>query len=254
MNANDTLIIENLSHAFDGNDGESISVLDKISLKVPHGKIVSIIGPSGCGKSTLLDCISGLITPNEGTICYKGNSFVGKHEISYMTQSAAMLPWRKIIDNLTLPMEIQKVPLSSARKEAMSLLEEFNLEKWADYYPHTLSGGMLQRVSLLRAYLSKKEIMVLDEPFSKLDALTKLQIQEWFLRVWQKHKKTVIFVTHDIEEALIISDSIYVFSKRPAHILKIIKIPFVRPRTIALSANKDYLKLKTQLLQMFVGD
>lgn len=235
-----SLVIKNLSKTFENHKQGKVSVLQNVSLDVDGGEIVSIVGPSGCGKSTLLDCIAGLEQPTNGTIQAAA--------LSYMTQDTCMFPWRTILQNIALPLEIQGISPSSASKKAQSLLQTFHLEKWAQYYPGMLSGGMLQRASLMRAYISNKKLLLLDEPFGKLDALTKLQAQQWFLHTITKKKISVLFVTHDIDEAIFISDRIYVVSARPGKIKAEFHITLPRPRKTSVMTSVAFTNAKKQIL------
>lgn len=219
-------------------------------MTIKKGELVSVIGPSGCGKSTLLDCIAGLAVVDSGEIFLDNNAILKKRgEVAYMFQDDVMFPWLSVLDNVIIPLEINGIKKSMARKEALSHLKLFGLEKFASFYPFQLSGGMRERASLLRTYLCKKDVMLLDEPFSKLDALTRMKMQEWFLDILQKKQKTVLFVTHDVDEAIFLSDRIYILSKRPGKVLKEIAIPFKRPRSIDISTDKDFVSIKKQILK-----
>ncbi len=233
------LIVKNLSKSF---QDSKLKVLDDISLTVEAGELVSIIGPSGCGKSTLLDCIADITEYDSGEISIKGGS-------AYMFQDDVMFPWRSIIDNVILPLEISGMKKAEARNEADGYLKDFGLETFAKYYPFMLSGGMRERAALLRTYLCKKELLLLDEPFSKLDALTRLKMQLWFLKTLQKQKKAVLFVTHDIDEAIFLSDRIYILSLRPAKIIAEIHVPIKKPRSADFLTSSKFVTLKKQIMK-----
>lgn len=235
------LKINNLSKIF---PESNLQVIDNISLTVNRGEFVSIIGPSGCGKSTVLDCIAGL-TSFDGDISIAGGA-------AYMFQDDVMFPWRSVLDNIVLPLEVAGMQKEKAHAEARQLLEVFGLEKFTSFYPHQLSGGMRERASLLRTYLSKKELMLLDEPFSKLDALTRQKMQQWFLQVLEKQKKTVLFVTHDIDEAIFLSDRILVCSQRPGKILSEIPVQLNKPRTLTVTTQKNFISIKKKVLQILL--
>ena len=237
------LIIKNLSKTFNDQRGGLLNVLQDISLVLEGGEIISILGPSGCGKSTLLDCAAGLTIPDYGSITTSS-------EVSYMTQNTCMFPWRTIIENVRLPLEIQGFLPSVASKRAEQLLVDFQMEQWADYFPDMLSGGMLQRISLLRAHIGNKKIMLLDEPFGKLDALTKIQVQQWFLEIMQKTNTSVLFVTHDIDEAIFISDRIFVLSAQPGKIKAEIVVSFARPRTIDMMTTIVFATFKRKIVKI----
>lgn len=217
MNTKKKLTIQKISKTF---SAANLEVLKDVSLFVRTGEFVSILGPSGCGKSTLLDCIAGLASTDNGDIILDNKSILHKNgKVAYMMQDDNLFPWRTILDNVIVPLEIAGVKKREARRQTQKILNIFGLEKFASFYPFMLSGGMRQRASLLRTYLCQKDVLLLDEPFAKLDALTRKQMQEWFLSIWRKDKRSVLFVTHDIDEAILLSDKIYVMSKRPGSIL-----------------------------------
>lgn len=228
-----------------------LPVLKDISLTVERGEFVSLLGPSGSGKSTLFHLIGGLLTPDQGHIYMDGEDVTGtRGRISYMPQQPALFPWRTTLDNVLLGQENApdsvKGPRREAREEARRRLDEVGLGKFADAYPHTLSGGMQQRAAFLRAMLSPQELMLLDEPFSALDELTRADMQQWLLQMWERNRRSVLFITHSIEEALLLSDRIYVLSARPASVLQVVDVPFARPRG-DITADKDFVELKHEL-------
>lgn len=224
------LTLQKISKTF---SAANLKVLKDVSLFVHAGEFVSVLGPSGCGKSTLLDCIAGLASPDKGDILLDNKSILHKHgKVAYMMQDDNLFPWRTILDNCVVPLEITGVKKEEARGKARKILHIFGLEKFALFYPFMLSGGMRQRASLLRTYLCQKDVLLLDEPFARLDALTRKQMQKWFLGIWQKDKRSVLFVTHDIDEAILLSDRIYVMSKRPGTILAEIPVKHKSPNNI----------------------
>lgn len=225
-------------------------VLNHVSLKVEQQEFVSIVGPSGCGKSTLFHMIGGLVKPDAGTIRMNGKVVTGQRgEISYMPQQPALFPWRTIEDNVLLAGEIKGTLRDGAREEARHWLAKVGLSGFENAYPHMLSGGMQQRVAFLRALLAPQELMLLDEPFSALDALTRSEMQRWLLELWEENRRSVLFITHNIEEALMLSNRIYVFSGRPGSILHTVDVPFPRPRRDEITDEPEFLKLKRQLSQ-----
>jgi ABC-type nitrate/sulfonate/bicarbonate transport system ATPase subunit len=234
------LQIKNLSKSF---KDSHLKVLDGISLHVRKGELVSVIGPSGCGKSTLLDCIAGLMTPDSGHIQKEDTP-------AYMFQDDVMFPWRNVLDNVALPLEIKGMKIEEAQKKAGELLKMFGLEKFVSYYPFQLSGGMRERASLLRTYLCQKEIMLLDEPFSKLDALTRIRTQQWFLEILHTKQKAVLFVTHDVDEAIFLADRIYVLSQRPSKVIKELVVPFRKRSAASISTSKEFVALKKQIIHV----
>ncbi len=226
------------------------NVLNNVSLKVEQQEFISIVGPSGCGKSTLFHMIGGLVNPDAGTIRMNGKVVTGQRgEISYMPQQPALFPWRTIEDNVLLAGEIKGALRDGAREEARQWLAKVGLSGFEQAYPHMLSGGMQQRAAFLRALLAPQELMLLDEPFSALDALTRSEMQRWLLELWEENRRSVLFITHNIEEALLLSNRIYVFSGRPGSILHTVDVPFPRPRRDEITDSPKFLKLKRQLSQ-----
>ncbi|AIQ15613.1 hypothetical protein H70357_02035 [Paenibacillus sp. FSL H7-0357] len=225
-------------------------VLDNVSLTVQPQEFVSIVGPSGCGKSTLFHIIGGLELPDAGTVSMNGNLVTGQRgEISYMPQQPALFPWRSIEDNVLLAGELKGAPQAAARETARHWLAKVGLSGFERAYPHMLSGGMQQRAAFLRALLAPQELMLLDEPFSALDALTRSEMQRWLLELWEENRRSVLFITHNIEEALLLSSRIYVFSGRPGSVLHTVDVPFPRPRREEIADSPEFLQLKRQLSQ-----
>jgi ABC-type nitrate/sulfonate/bicarbonate transport system ATPase subunit len=223
-------------------------VLDNITLKVDKGEFVSIIGPSGCGKSTLFQLIGGLMTPDSGDIFLDGRNITGQSgHISYMPQHNTLFPWRTVEENAILALEIAGEPRRQALRTAREWLERLGLERYAKEYPHALSGGMQQRVAFLRALISPQELMCLDEPFGALDALTRHDMQQWLLDIWERHRRTVLFITHSIEEAILLSDRIYVLSNKPASVVREFAVPFARPRSERLLEEQQFVRLRTEI-------
>lgn len=250
MKRQDKLIISRLNKSFDDSTKKSIQVLNNIDLHISAGELVALIGPSGCGKTTLLDCIAGLLTYDSGSIVVDEYHVTrGKHCVSYMMQYDGLLPWQTVIDNVMLPLVIKGIDKKFAKKRAQKLLKQFGLSAFETYYPDKLSGGMRQRVALARTYLVDHDVMLMDEPFSRLDALTKLTMQQWFLNILEKHKKTVLFVTHDIDEAIFLADRIYVMSPRPGSILAEHKISLTRPRKSDAPTTLQFISIKKKLME-----
>ncbi|SEU24013.1 ABC-type nitrate/sulfonate/bicarbonate transport system, ATPase component [Paenibacillus sp. NFR01] len=226
------------------------AVLDNVSLTVQPQEFVSIVGPSGCGKSTLFHIIGGLTAPDSGTVRMNGVDVTGKRgEISYMPQQPALFPWRTIEDNVLLALELKDNPRGAARETARGWLAKIGLGGFERAYPHMLSGGMQQRAAFLRALLAPQELMLLDEPFSALDALTRSEMQRWLLELWEENRRSVLFITHNIEEALLLSSRIYVFSGRPGSVLQTVDVPFPRPRREEIADEPEFIRLKRQLSQ-----
>ncbi|VTR61491.1 ABC-type sulfate/molybdate transport systems, ATPase component [Actinobacillus pleuropneumoniae] len=225
-----------------------VHVLDGLSLQVQPGEFVSLIGPSGSGKSTLFHIIGGLTAPDAGSVLMDGQDVTGeKGRIAYMPQQPALFPWRTVEDNVLLPEELRGASKTAARENARSWMERAGLAGFEKAYPHTLSGGMQQRAAFLRALMSPQEVMCLDEPFSALDALTRSDMQRWLLDIWEDTRRSVLMITHHIEEALLLSDSIYILSARPGTILKRVEVPFPRPRREDILNDPSFISLKTEI-------
>ncbi|UFJ40252.1 ABC transporter ATP-binding protein [Brevibacillus humidisoli] len=245
------LAIRGISKTFPGKGVSRVRALQDISLSVRQGEFVSLIGPSGSGKSSLLDIIAGLSLPDAGDVLIDGRSKAGERgHVSYMPQRDVLFPWRTILDNVIVPLQIQGVEKKQAREEATRLLPVFGLEQFAASYPHMLSGGMRQRAAFLRTYLCKKELILLDEPFGSLDALTRMQMQQWLLGIWQQFRHSVLLVTHDVDEAILLSDRIYLLSARPGEIVAEVDVPLPRPREPVITTDPAFLSIKSRLLQL----
>ena len=229
--------------------GRTISVLENVDLHAGDGELVSIIGPSGCGKSTLLNVIAGLEEPATGAIYLNGRQ-AGKRlgAVGYMQQKDLLLPWRNVIDNAILGLELQGVARDVARARARELTERFGLKGFEKEPPYVLSGGMRQRTSFLRTVLADQDVFLLDEPFGALDALNRLQLQEWLLGLWESLGKTIVLVTHDVDEAIFLSDRIYVMTARPGRIKQVVSVELPRPRSQDVVTEPAFVALKAALL------
>jgi ABC-type nitrate/sulfonate/bicarbonate transport system ATPase subunit len=198
---------------------QGTKIIDDINIEVKRGELVSLLGQSGVGKTTLFQILSGLERPDEGAVILDGKDITGiPGQMSYMQQKDLLLPFEKIIDNVSIPLKLAGVPKKEARNKAFSYFDEFGLLGCEQKYPSQLSGGMRQRAAFLRAYLFSGELMLLDEPTSALDAVTKASIQQWFLKMISDHKTTALFITHDVNEAILLSDRIYLMSGTPGRI------------------------------------
>lgn len=208
-----------------------LRVLDDISLDVKPGEFVSIVGPSGAGKSTILKILTGAAKADNGDIFFEGSLLKPTaRPFAFMPQRDALMPWRRVIDNMTLGLEVQGVSRKQARARVQPLITEFGLSGFERHYPSALSGGMRQRAALLRTVVQERPMLLLDEPFGALDALTRNRMQLWLEDMWLRHRWTAMLVTHDIREAVMLSDRIYVLSPRPAKVAQVIDIPLSRPR------------------------
>ncbi len=241
--------VESVSKSFDV-DGRRQLVLDDIKLTVGEGEFVSIIGPSGCGKSTLLNIVAGLDSADSGTTSVEGtqgSSSLG--QVGYMQQKDLLLPWRTVLDNTILGLELAGVPKRQARSRALELTETFGLDGFEGQYPYALSGGMRQRAAFLRTMLMDQEVILLDEPFGALDALTRVQMQEWLLQLWDSLRKTIVLITHDMDEAILLSDRVYVLTPRPGRIATILEVDLPRPRSYEQVTEPAFSRLKSRLLK-----
>ncbi len=232
-------------------DAPSVTAVQGLSLTVPPGLFVTVIGPSGCGKSTLFGLLAGLITPIAGGVTVHGQSVIGTPgSVGYMPQRDLLLPWRTVLQNVTLGPELaRRGGMQAARAQARERLPTFGLEGFADVYPTALSGGMRQRAALLRTVLMERDVLLLDEPFGALDALTRAALQEWLLGVWAAEGQTVLFITHDVDEAVFLADRVVVMTPRPGHVRTEIAVSLPRPRTHAdLVVDPTFSALKADVL------
>jgi ABC-type nitrate/sulfonate/bicarbonate transport system ATPase subunit len=230
-------------------NGNVLPVLRDVDLSVYEGEFVSLIGPSGCGKSTILNVVAGLEEPTEGEIRTDGQKAARRlGAIGYMHQKDLLLPWRTVLDNAILGLELQGEPRSQARERALELMDSFGLKGFEKSYPYLLSGGMRQRVAFLRTVLADHEIILLDEPFGALDALTRANMQEWLLQLWESWGKTVVLVTHDVEEAVLLSDRVYVFTARPGRVKMVLSVDLPRPRRYEMVTEEAFVKMKAKVI------
>lgn len=230
-------------------DGRVVQALAGVDLYVRAGEFVTIIGPSGCGKSTLFHIIAGLQEPDAGVISFDGvvvKCRVGRS--SYMPQKDLLLPWRRLLDNVVLSQEVAGIPRARAYAEARALLPLFDLEGFERSYPSELSGGMRQRAALLRTFMGHQDLMLLDEPFGALDALTRVDLRNWLVGVWERFRQTILFVTHDVEEAVFLADRVYVMTQRPGKIKDEVEIPLPRPREPGVVNTREFVRLREHLL------
>lgn len=230
-------------------DHENFDIIDDLSFQVENGAFVSIIGISGCGKSTIFKLTNGLLRHRKGNILLDGKDIASlKAAAGYMPQKDLLFPWRTIEKNLCLPMEIAKVPAADQKQRAADMLKEVGLSDYAQKYPKDLSGGMRQRISFARTLLTDADLLLLDEPFSALDALTRINMQEWLLKQWQHLNKTILFITHDVEEAIFMSKKIYLVKQTPIHELEVIDVPMDYPRSRDFMTKPAIVELKEYLI------
>lgn len=225
-------------------------VLQDIDLDITEGEFVSILGPSGSGKSTLFHVIGGLLKPDQGSIFLNDQDITGKRGfISYMPQHHALFPWRTVLQNVLLGQELQG---NQDQQKALDMIQKAGLAGYEHSLPDALSGGMKQRASFIRALLSPQPLILLDEPFSALDDFTRQDMQQWLQDTWMEYKRTILFITHNIEEALFLSDRIVILSTKPASVIKQFKVPFERPRTEKLVLSNEFLEWKRMVAEHIV--
>ncbi len=240
------LEVKNVSKSFDGN-----RVLNDISIELNQGELVCLLGVSGCGKTTLFNVISGLLSPDNGQILLDGRDITNQSgHISYMLQKDLLLPYRTIEDNVALPLLLKGEKKKEARKQVSPVFAQFGLEGTQKKYPAQLSGGMRQRAALLRTYMFSKDVALLDEPFSALDTLTKSSMHKWYLNVMDKIRLSTLFITHDIDEAILISDRIYLLSGSPGEITGEIIIKEPKPRREDFNLTAEFLEYKRRILSL----
>ncbi len=234
-----------ISKSFDGK-----KIIEDISITLNEGEIVSLLGVSGGGKTTLFNIISGILQPDCGKVYLNGEDITGRSgKISYMMQKDLLLPYLTVIDNVALPLMMKGNRKKEARKKASDLFEDFGLEGTQKKYPALLSGGMRQRAALLRTYLFSREVALLDEPFSALDTITKASVHSWYLDVMEKIKLSTFFITHDIDEAILLSDRIYLLSGTPGRITDEIIVEHPKPRKKDFNLTAEFLEYKKRIIQ-----
>ena len=225
-----------------------VLALDDVSLTVDRGEFVAIVGPSGCGKSTLFNVISGLQRPSAGAVAIDGRSVVGETgHVGYMLQKDLLLPWRTVIGNIVLGAALTRGATSRDRARAAGLATRYGLGGFLDHYPHALSGGMRQRVAFMRTLALGKDVLLLDEPFGALDSQTRLDMQMWLLSVCEDLAVTIVFVTHDVDEAIFLADRVVVMSARPGRIARAVPVMLPRPRGIETLTTVEFLDVKREV-------
>jgi NitT/TauT family transport system ATP-binding protein len=221
-----------------------LPVLDAVSFAAAEGEFLAVIGPSGCGKSTLLRLLSGLEKPDSGAVRLRGELLSSpRREIGFVFQRSNLMPWRTVLRNISLPLEVAKVPMQEAAARAAAWVSLVGLDGFRDSYPNQLSGGMRQRVALARALSHEPSLLLLDEPFGSLDALTRERMNGELLRIWSLRRPAVVMVTHSITEAVLLADRVLVISPRPGRIRAELAVPFPRPRKISLTGEPEFIRL-----------
>ncbi|MCZ7538964.1 MAG: ABC transporter ATP-binding protein [Anaerolineae bacterium] len=247
MAAHALLSAEHISHVY-RTPGGDVPALDDVTLHLSGESFVCLVGPSGCGKSTLLRILAGLLRPAEGRVLLDGQPLTrAQRRVGIVFQKANLMPWRTVAGNLALPLELASIPPTEREERTRAMLELTGLEGFAGAYPGALSGGMAQRVAIGRALIHDPQVLLLDEPFGALDALTREQMSEVLLRIWARHRKTVLMVTHSIPEAVLLADRVLVMGPRPGHLVAEVTIPLARPRSLALLHQPDFVALTEQV-------
>jgi NitT/TauT family transport system ATP-binding protein len=231
---------------FFGNGSSATQVLADISFQTTEGEFLSILGPSGCGKSTLLRIIAGLLEPTEGEVIYSGNNTAGPLN-SMVFQEHGVFPWMNVIDNVAFGLEMRGVSRKERYERSLDFLKRVGLAQYAMRNPHELSVGMRQRIAIARAFVNNPEILLMDEPFGALDAQTRLILQDELLKIWSHHKKTVIFVTHDIDEAILLGDRVLVMTSVPGRIREVMTVGIVRPRDLQIESSREFVDMRMNI-------
>ena len=234
--------------------GGPLPALSDVSFTVLEEEFLCIVGPSGCGKTTLLKVIANLLKPTAGSVSVRASRGNGRPHNAMVFQEHGLFPWMSVLDNVSLGLRFHGVGQRERRDRSMEFIEQFGLSGFAGRYPHELSVGMRQRVSLARAFVMDPDVLLMDEPFASLDALTKVLLQEQLLRIWKDHRKQVIYITHDIEEALLLGDRVLVLSGRPATILEEIHVPLDRPRQRADRASEAIASRQEHIWQILESE
>jgi ABC-type nitrate/sulfonate/bicarbonate transport system ATPase subunit len=243
------LVAERIIHRF----GDTLALQDA-SLEIPAGEFVSIVGPSGSGKSTLFNVLSGLLEPTSGRVLIDGTEVTGETgHVGYMLQKDLLVPWRTVVGNVVLGAALTRGATDRDEAEARELAERYGLAGFQDHYPHALSGGMRQRVALMRTLAVHTDVLLLDEPFGALDSQTRLEMQQWLLEVWDELDRTVLFVTHDVDEAIFLADRVLVMSPRPGRIAAEVDVSIPRPRRLEALTSPAFTALKRRLLDLLYG-
>jgi NitT/TauT family transport system ATP-binding protein len=247
MSNNPILVAEKVSAVFPNGNG-GLRALERVSFQVCPQEFVCLVGPSGCGKTTLLRLLAGLLTPTEGKVLFEGEPLTAPRQgIGFVFQKANLMPWRSVLANITLPLELQGVEPTEAQRRAKELIQLVGLSGFEDNLPRQLSGGMEQRVAIARALIHNPDVLLLDEPFGALDALTRERMGTELLRIWEARKKTVVMVTHSIPEALLLSDRVLVFSPRPGRIRLALEVPLPRPRRMDMEHSSEFGALAAEV-------
>ncbi len=238
---NPIIQVDSLSKVYRSQTGEEVNAIQSVTFDVGAGEFISIVGPSGCGKSTLLKIIAGLLRRTYGTILLHGTGISGpSRQIGMIFQNPVLLPWKTVLENVLVPIQILRLPRPTYEGRAHSLLRLVGLQAFEDKYPFELSGGMAQRTAIVRALVHDPEILLADEPFGALDAMTREQMNMEIQRIWMESRKTILFVTHSIPEAVFLADRVIVLSDRPSRVVDLVHVDFARPRSLELMGTDRF--------------
>ena len=248
-----------LAKEFQPLTGSTITALGGVSFRVEAGQFVSVVGPSGCGKSTLLQCLAGLMRPTSGLVLFDGSEVTGPPEgliLLFQEYNKSLMAWRSVLGNVRFGLEGRKgISRAEMDADARRHLELVGLRGFEQHYPWELSGGMQQRVAIARALARKPEVLLMDEPFGSLDALTRIELEDTLLRLWETLRTTILFVTHDIEEAVYLSDRIYVLSRRPARVIEELDVKLPRPRNqLATREDPRFIQHRHHIFELISGE
>jgi NitT/TauT family transport system ATP-binding protein len=251
-----TIAAHGITMRFETRKGEDeVQALDDVTVEVPDGGFACIVGASGCGKSTLLNIMAGLVQPTAGTVTVDGNLVDGAGADRGMVfQSYTLFPWLRVQENVEFGPALRGVPKRERAEQARELLREVGLEDFARAYPKELSGGMKQRVAIARALANDPDVLLMDEPFGALDALSRASAQRFLTSLWQQHRRTIVFITHDIDEAIFLGDVVHVMSRRPGRVQETIPIELPRPRSLDDIARPEFAELKRRILELIFKD
>ena len=248
------LAVENLGVTYLGSGGK-VKALDGLSMSVAENEVVAVLGPSGCGKSTLLKIVSGLLMPSEGEAILNGKPIRGPQaEVGIVFQQPTLLPWKTVLNNVLVPIRALGKPTAAYRDRAMALLQLAGLESVADHYPHELSGGMQQRVGIVRGMINDPQLLLMDEPFSALDAMTRERMGAELQGIWMDTRKSVLFITHSIQEAVMLADRIVVLSGRPGRVVEVLSVDLERPRLSHVVTSPRFTEIYAHLRDFFRVD
>jgi ABC-type nitrate/sulfonate/bicarbonate transport system ATPase subunit len=240
------VVVDDVTVRFDG-----ALALDHLSLAIGRGEFVSIVGPSGSGKSTVFNLVSGLLRPTSGRVLLDGRDVTGETgHVGYMLQKDLLIPWRTVVGNIVLGAALTRGVTDRDRREAATLATRYGLGEFLDHYPHALSGGMRQRVALMRTLALHRDVLLLDEPFGALDSQTRLDMQLWLLSIYEDLDVTIVFVTHDVDEAILLADRVVVLSRRPGRVVADLSIPLPRPRDLEVLTSPSFTELKREVLRL----